>query len=404
MSKKVCSFCRKYVGNCYGQMPHVVCSNCVIKFHFEYGGSSSDNPQMNQGLKPKDVKAYLDKHIIEQEVAKKTLSVAIYHHYKRLQSLEEYNDNDEVILTKGNILMVGPTGTGKTALADCISDLLDIPYVISDATTLTAAGYVGEDVESVIKSLWIAADRDIERAERGMIVIDEIDKIARKGANMSAGRDVSGESVQQALLKLIEGSEIKIQPDNDRRQRSEVITIDTTNILFILCGAFVGIERLIQQRTQPGAIGFGKKPTTRSKEKDYNEIIKKLHPEDLIKYGFIAEFMGRLPVLVYLESLSPNALRDILWKPKNSQVKQYQKLLELDQVNLTFTDDALDAIVEEALKRKSGARGLRSVIERVMLNVMYDLPDLPEIRHCEIDAAVVRGERKAIIDSRENAS
>jgi ATP-dependent Clp protease ATP-binding subunit ClpX len=373
-------------------------------------------------LKPKNIKVHLDEYIIGQDMAKKALSVAVYNHYKRIdglrgtdharlakqkQPIEDLPEiNDDVILSKGNILMVGPTGVGKTALAECVADLLDVPFVIKDATSLTSAGYVGEDVESIVKALWEAADRDVERASHGIVLIDEIDKIARRNASGSAGRDVGGEGVQQALLKLIESSEVNIQPDGGRFPRGELITIDTSNILFILCGAFVGLEKIIQQRMSPGTIGFGQQPKSLKKSKDqlYNDMIKDVHPTDLIHYGLIPEFIGRLPVLVHLNSLDEDALCDILWRPKNSLIKQYQKLFEMNHVQLSFTDEAMRVIVKEAMKRRSGARALRSVIEQLMLDIMYEIPDMPDVIACEIDDAVVRGEKEPILSYREDAS
>ena len=308
-----------------------------------------------------------------------------------------------VKLTKGNILMVGPTGVGKTALAERIAELLDVPFVVKDATTLTAAGYVGEDVETIIKSLWEAAGRDVERAARGIVVIDEVDKIARRGASSQSGRDVGGESVQQALLKLIESTHVNIQPEGGRMPRSAPIQVDTTNILFIVCGAFVGLDKLIERRKSPGSIGFGaqkgggstegsSKARRSQKDLSYNELICDLQTEDLLKFGMIPEFMGRLPVVVYLEDLDEEALREVLWKPKDSLIKQYQHLFSLNDVELEFTPEAMLEVVRKAMTRKSGARGLRSVVEHMMLNVMYDLPDRADLAKVLIEADFVRGE------------
>ena len=397
-----------------------ICFSCLNK---SYEALQEQEPNQSSLLKPKDIKAHLDQYIIGQDMAKKALSVAVYNHYKRIdglkgadqsrlskqkkQQIEDLPDiDDSVTLSKGNILMVGPTGVGKTALAECVAELLDVPFIVKDATCLTSAGYVGEDVESIIKALWEAAGRDEEKASHGIVLLDEVDKIARRSTSASAGRDVGGEGVQQALLKLIESNEVNIQPDGGRFPRGELTTVDTSNILFILCGAFVGLEKIIQQRMTPGTIGFGqqRKAVAQQKDQAYNELIKEVHTEDLIRYGLIPEFIGRLPVLVHLNSLDEDALCDILWRPKNSIVKQYQKLFEMNQVALSFTEEALREIVREAMKRKSGARALRSVIEQLMLDIMYEIPDMPDVVACEIDDAVVRGEKDPILHYKENAS
>ena len=413
MTQRKCTFCNKVKQTevesmITGPFKVFICQSCVIRYAQHFGLEEVNDDEMAirkaREATPREIKAHLDEHIIEQDWAKKALSVAIYNHYQRIRSLDGDCQDDgelsEVRLTKGNILMVGPTGVGKTAMAERIAELLDVPFVVKDATTLTSAGYVGEDVESIVRSLWEAADRDVERTERGIVVIDEVDKIARRGAgNGSNGRDVGGEGVQQALLKLIESNQVNIQADMGRMVRNELIQIDTTNILFIFCGAFVGIEQLIQRRMSPGAIGFGAQGSSgKSRDRDFNDLIKYLRTEDLTRYGLIPEFIGRLPVVVYLNSLSSTALRDILWKPKSSLIKQYQRLLTLSNIELEFTDDALDEVVQQAIKRKAGARGLRSVIEGVMLEVMYEAPDLPDDTRCIINAEVVRGERSAIIE------
>jgi len=370
-----------------------ICDECVTLCNEilsqDGGGQVSEGPE-RKDLKPKEIKAFLDEHIIEQDAAKKSVAVAVYNHYKRINCpLDE-----EIQLFKGNMLMVGPTGTGKTAISQALAKLLDVPFVITDATCLTEAGYVGEDVESIIKSLWIAADRDVERASRGIVVIDEIDKIARRGESGSSTRDVGGEGVQQALLKMIESDLVTIYPDGARtRPQKELIQIDTTHILFILCGAFVGIDKIIQRRQNPSVIGFGSGKQNKSKHIDYNELIHKLSPEDFIKYGLIPEFMGRVPIAVPFEDLSRDALYQILWKPKNSVVKQYKRLFELGGVALEFSDEAMWAIVDEAIIRKSGARGLRSILEEMMLDIMYELPDLDGVRECLIHEGVLKGER-----------
>lgn len=366
-----------------------ICDECVAlcnEILTQDGTEDEPGRADRRDLRPKDIKAFLDEHIIDQQVAKKTIAVAVYNHYKRLNNSGE----DGIQLHKGNILMAGPTGSGKTAIAQALAKLLDVPFVVTDATCLTEAGYVGEDVESIIKSLWIAADRDVERAARGIIVIDEIDKIARRGEGGSSTRDVGGEGVQQALLKVIESDTVTIYPDGARtRPQKELIQIDTTNVLFILCGAFVGLEKVIQRRRSPGSIGFSSPARTRNIEAEFNSLIKDMTPEDFIRYGLIPEFMGRLPVLVPFERLDEEALLQILWKPKNSLIKQYKRLFEFEKVELQFTPDAMQAIVSEAVRRKSGARGLRSIMEETMLEIMYELPDLDDVRECIITAAVV---------------
>lgn len=411
MTQRTCTFCQVSKHTeidpvVTGPYQVRICSSCVNRYAHHFGLTTElEGDQTQAGSStPKEIKGYLDEHIIEQDIAKKALSVAIYNHYKRIRAFQEASDSgvaSEVKLTKGNILMVGPTGVGKTAIAEHIAKLLDVPFVVKDATTLTSAGYVGEDVESIIRSLWEAADRDVERTQRGIVVIDEVDKIARRGGGGggSQGRDVGGEGVQQALLKLVENTQVNLQAETGRVVRNELIQIDTSNILFIFCGAFVGVEQLIQQRMSPGSIGFGAKVArTLNKDQDYNTLIKCLRTEDLIKFGLIPEFIGRLPVVVPLNSLSAEALKEILWKPKSSLIKQYQRLLMLNDVELEFTDEALDEIVKAAIKRKAGARGLRSIVEKIMLDVMYKAPDLPEgDKSCVITADVAKGEVEADI-------
>lgn len=402
-----CSFCgkeaievRKLIT---GPQVHI-CDECVAlcnEILSQDGRGEVSEGKDRRSLKPKDIKAFLDEHIIGQEQAKKSISVATYNHYKRIDAPAD----DEVQLFKGNILMVGPTGCGKTAIAQALAKLLDVPFVVADATCLTEAGYVGEDVESIIKSLWIAADRDVERASRGIVVIDEIDKIARKGDMPSSTRDVGGEGVQQALLKMIESDKVTIYPDGARtRPQKEIIQIDTTNILFICTGAFVGIEKIIQRRQSRSAIGFGADIRSQRTEDDYNRLIHEVTSEDFVKYGLIPEFMGRLPVIVTCESLDEEALYEILWKPKNSLIKQYKRLFELEKVNLRFTPEAMRAIVREAVIRKSGARGLRAILEEIMLDIMYELPDLQDVRECVInEGVVIRRERPELILAKKSA-
>lgn len=381
-----------------------ICDECVTLCNEilaqDGQGEVNDSPD-RRNLRPKDIKAYLDEHIVGQQAAKKALSVAVYNHYKRIDAPSD----SEIELFKGNILMVGPTGCGKTAIAQALARLLDVPFVVADATCLTEAGYVGEDVESIIKSLWIAADRDVDRASRGIVVVDEIDKIARRAEGASSTRDVGGEGVQQALLKMIESDKVTIYPDGARtRPQKEIIQIDTTNILFILCGAFDGIDRVIQQRMSSSSIGFGADVKSKTKEQDFNQLIHHVRPEDFHKFGLIPEFVGRLPVQVPFEQLDEDALYEILWKPKNSLIRQYKRLFELESVSLRFTPEAMRAMVKSAIKRKSGARGLRSIIEEIMLDIMYELPDLENVRECVIhEGVVINGERPELGEAKKSA-
>lgn len=402
-----CSFCgkeaievRKLIT---GPQVHI-CDECVQlcnEILAQDGDDDASETSDQKHLKPKDIKEYLDGHIIGQEVAKKSVAVAVYNHYKRIN----HEPEDGVQLFKGNILMVGPTGCGKTAIAQALAKLLEVPFVVTDATCLTEAGYVGEDVESIMKSLWIAADRDVDRASKGIVVIDEIDKIARRGEGAGSTRDVGGEGVQQALLKMIESDKVTIYPDGARtRPQKELIQIDTTNVLFILCGAFVGIDKIIQRRQSPGSIGFASAGPKRPEQESFNEMILDVTAEDFIRFGLIPEFMGRLPVLVPFQQLDEDALYQILWKPKNSLVKQYKRLFELEKVALQITPEAMRAIVREAIVRKSGARGLRAIMEEIMLEIMYELPDLEDARECIIhEGVVIDGDRPEVVLAKKSA-